>query len=171
MRICVIVLAAFMLMIPSCGPGSTPERNTAGLRYALVPPAGMALFADTGKTKTYPPGGKPVKAGDPRLVLTRSSKVFSGDERVRRLAAEQFIRDLPDLSQQRGFTTGAIAIAGMSGHEATAIAMADGLDVHVYCAKLFAADGTFTILAIGVGDSASVKLQEFRAAAATLTIE
>ena len=168
MRTVAVVVAVSLLIFSGCGKSKPPERTTAGLTYSLTPPEGFAVFADNGNTVTYTPGGVLVQPGEPRMVLMRTDKVFMRDERVREAGPEQFIRDL--LDAPRGFVTVPVTIDGMSGYEATAVASKDGLDLEAYCAKVYCADGTFTIVGYCAGEDAKAHVREFRAAAATLTV-
>jgi hypothetical protein len=148
-------LLLLALILTGCGPSAPAApgaaRTTAGLPFTLTPPPDFALALEKEKTKSWTPGGGPVKAGGPLLVLTRSGKVYPADDRVRRLSPEEMVKGLK-LTNQVILSNAPITIDGMPGFEVTAKAkVADGTPVRVYCAALFAADGTFYVMATGAG--------------------
>lgn len=167
-------------MIAACdgkpaAPAPPPGRTTAGLSYTLTPPEGFALLVDSEKTKNWTPGGRAVAPDEPRIVLTRSGKVYPDDNDVRRTVPETMIRGLTnDLAQPTIIRTVPVTIDGMPGFETTAqaaSARADGVTLEVYVASVFAADGTFYIVAYDGGDDAAENLKLFRRVAHSLTVK
>ena len=155
-------------------PAQPAGRSTAGLGYTLSAPEGFALLMDNGKTKNWTPGGRAVAPDEPRIVLTRSSKVYPEDPRVRRLAPEQMVQGLSnDLTQVAIARTVPVTIDGMPGFETTARAQSarGASPVEVYAVALFAADGTFYVVAYDGGDDARDNMALFRRAAQSLTVK
>lgn len=172
---CYWIVAVALVVAVGCGKGSAPAgRTTAGLGYTLTPPEGFALAADNGKTKNWTPAGRTVAPDEPRIVLTRSSKVLPPDDEVRRLVPEQMIKGLTgSLAQPVIVKTTPVTIDGMPGFEVTAkaVAVGNGAPVRVYVASVFAADGTFHVVAYDGGEDSLSNLDLFRAAAHTLTVK
>ncbi|MGE3107261.1 MAG: hypothetical protein AB7G11_01395 [Phycisphaerales bacterium] len=157
-----------------CGPGSAGapaalSRATEGLRQSLSPAAPFQLASDTGKTLLYvapdPTGTNP--SPSLKLVLTRSSKVFDDRAAVREIAPRVFIQDLPEVKNAANFQTSPVTGDGLPGFETTAIAFHSQTNarLHVVCVKLYAADGTHTIL--GLAPVEAQAQQTLRDAAAT----
>jgi hypothetical protein len=141
--------------------------------YTLAPPEGFALLKEAERSKSWTPGGQPVPADEGRLVLTRSSKVYLADDNVRRLGPEQMIRGLQGFSNIVVLDTTAVTIDGMPGYEsrAKAVGSASGAPVRIYCAAVFAGDGTFYVVGHDAGDDAAENADRFRSAAQTLVVK
>jgi hypothetical protein len=167
----VLFLSACSKSAPSGTPAPAATRVTAGLSFTLTPPESFAMLTDTERTKGWASGSAPLKPSDPRLVITRSSKVFLAVEEVRRLVPEEMIRGL-DFSGVAILSTTAITIDSMPGYEVTARATSsDGVPLRVYCATVFAADGAFNVLGYTSGGNAANRIGDIRTAAHSLTVK
>jgi hypothetical protein len=165
-----LAFASILLLavLVSCEKPS-PARSVAALPFSITPPPGLALATETEKTKAYTPSG--VRGpGGARLVLTRSSKVFDERDAIRRAGPEQFVRDVDEVWTPNSFQTSAISIDGLPGYETTADATdQQGAPVRVFCAKLYAADCTFTLFGYSADADREAFLDACRTAARSFT--
>ncbi len=152
-------------------PAPAATRVTAGLAFTLTPPQFYVPLKETETTKSWAPADSGRLPSDPRLVLTRSRKVFLAVEEVRRLVPEEMIRGL-DFSGVAILSTTAITIDGMPGYEVTAKATAsDGVPIRILCAAVFASDGAFYVLGYLGGENVANRIGDFRKAAHSLMVK
>lgn len=153
---------------PVATPTAAPDRASVNLTHALTPAAPFKLHKDTGKTVVYTFDGG-VGPDVPKVILTKSSKVFLNNPQVREVGPQVFIEEFPDITTPADFKTQPVTYDGFAGYETTAIVFhaATRVKMHAYCAKLYASDGTYTIL--GLAPVEAQALQQLRDAAATFT--
>jgi hypothetical protein len=172
----IVLLLACSQLVVGCGksaPAAPPSRNTAGLSFSLTPPEGYGLLREAERSKSWTPGGRPVPADEERIVLTRSSKVYPAEEKVRQLATDQMIRGLEGFTNVVMLETTPVTIDGLPGYEsrAKALGSATNAPVRIYCCALFAADGTFYVIGYDGGEDAVDNAAKFKAAAQTVTVK
>lgn len=169
----VVLAGVMMLMIAGvpwggCGEAEPPRMSTQGRVIALTPAAPLAQFSEKGTTLVFTPDGKPAQAAGPVLVVVRSSKVFDSDE-TRQGGPAVFINDLPDVRGASSFVTSAFAAGGLTGYATECDATKDQQKVRVYCAKLYASDGSHTLFGYAPADDA-VGFAAIKATAASLVV-
>lgn len=134
---------------------SAPTTSTTTLPFAYAPAGALKLLKETAKSAVLTPDGAPARNDlEPKLVLTRSNKVFSNDAKPR--GPKTFITDMGSFSNLTFSQQQSIRGAGVSGFMITAKATstAMGKPLSVFCAQLYAADGTYTALGMAPDERA-----------------
>lgn len=169
----VSVVAAVMagmvgMSLAGCSEGGPPAIRTAGRAVVLTPAAPMKLLTETRATQIYTADGKPGSSAGPILIVTRSSKVFQREE-TRQAGPETFVQESEDVRSPTGLTTVTFSAGGLSGYATEGEASRDKRRVRVYCAQLFAADGTHTLFGFAPVDDAA-GFAAIKATAASMTV-